>query len=176
MIKYQRLKEISQALLMIAVAIALLVVPEYGIQVIVVVLSVIYTVRGIGTLIYYFTMARFMVSGRSILYTGMIMLDFGILTGTLTDVPHYIILIYLAVIHAVSGLIEILRSRESGRFGSAWRLKLFHGVLDIAIAIACVIFIKRYEAAVLIYASGMIYSGILHFISAFRRTKFVYIQ
>ena len=176
MIKYQRIKEIMQALLMIAVAVSLFQDQVDGILIILAVLSVVYTLRGIGTLIYYFTMARFMVGGRSLLYTGMIMLDFGMLTGTLTDVPHHIILLYLASVHAFSGFVKIMRSRETGRFGGSWKIKMFHGILDIAAALACIVFIKRYEAAIIIYASGMIYSGILHFISAFRKTKFVYIQ
>ena len=91
-------------------------------------------ISGLSTLIYFFTMAVYMVGGKTILYRGIIYVDFAILTFTLTDVPKIYVLIYLAVIHGFAGLVDILRVRETISNGSSsWKLKMFHGILDVLV-------------------------------------------
>ena len=134
-------------------------------------------VTGIGRLIYYFTMARYMVGGKMTLYMGVILVDFAVLTTSLVNIPKIYILVYLALIHAFSGLIEILRARETRRTGSEkFKLKLFHGILNVAMALCCIIFINRTNTAVFVYCLGLAYSGLIRVITAFRRSTFVYIQ
>ena len=176
MTKLQRTKEIITGIITVLTAFVLILEPSDGYIVVIGILSLVYTVRGINMIVYYFTMARFMVGGRTSLYVGIIMFDFGILTGTLTDVPHFYILLYLAVIHGFSGIIEMMRASESKKYGGAWRLKTGHGILDIMMAVMCIVFLNRLCFAVIIYAIGLIYSSVLRIISACRRTKFVYIQ
>ena len=55
-------------------------------------------VTSVATLGYYFTMAKYMVGGRMILYRGVVLFDFAILTGSITDVPRFYVIIYLAVL------------------------------------------------------------------------------
>ena len=110
MTKFTRIKEIIFGIATIACALLTMVAPSDGYDVIILILAVWLIIRGIRTLVYYFSMARFMVGGRSQLYSGVILLDFGILTATLTDVPHYYVLLYLIMMHAFSGLIEVLRA------------------------------------------------------------------
>ena len=136
-----------------------------------------FAVKGIRAIVYYVTMARFMVGGRTSLYNGIIFLDLGILTFTLTEVPHYYVLIYLIAIHAFSGVVEVLRAFEAKRFGAgSWRLKIGHGAVNIIMALLCVIFITHINIAVIVYGIGLIYSSLLRIISACRRTKLIYIQ
>ncbi len=162
---------------MIAVAVAMSMYPDDGYMFIIALISIYFTVKGIGTLYYYFTMARFMVGGRSSLYTGIIMFDLGMLTGSLTDVPHYYILVYLIALHAFNGAVEILRVQEARRSGAtSWKLKMTHGIVDIIMALICVIFLKRLNVAVIVYSTGLVYSAIMRIASACRRTKFIYIQ
>lgn len=173
----QRLKEVAIGLSMIVVAIIMLISPNDGYELIISILTFWFVVKGISDLINYFTMSRFMVGGRMSLYMGILMLDFGLFTDAMTDIPHFYLMIYLVALHAFSGLVEVLRALEARRNGSSsYRLKLSHGALDLLMALCCIIFIRHLGIAVLIYSIGLIYSSVLRIISACRRTRLVYIQ
>ncbi len=177
MTKIQKIKEAALGLILLAAAMIMMTDPSRGYDLIIMLICIYLTLCGLGRLIYFFQMARFMVGGRMTLYTGIIMFDFGILTKTLTDVPHYYVLVYLISIHAFSGLVEILRVLEARRCGSrSWRLKLAHGIINILMAAACIMFIRNLRVAVIIYSLGLIYSGVMRIISACRRTVLIYIQ
>lgn len=177
MTKFQRVKEILIGLLMIGAAVFLLTMPREGYVYIIAGLSVYFLCIGIGTLAYFFLMARFMVGGRIALYKGIILFDLGALAGTLTSVPHYYILIYLILLHAFQGLVRIMRALETRRIGSgSYKVKLAHGILDLVMAILCIVFIKQTATAVLIYCTGLLYSAVLRIISACRKRKFYFIQ
>ena len=173
----QRIKEIVAGLLMLLGAAVIMTDPEMGYIIIILVLSLFLIVMGIKRLFYYFTMARFMVDGKESLYTGVLLLDFGAITGSLSDVPKFYILLYLVAVHAFSGLVEILRAREARGQGSGfWKLKMVHGIIDMIMAVICIIFINEGSIAVLIYGIGLIYSALTRMVLAFRKTKLVYIQ
>lgn len=177
MTKLQKIRQIVLALIMIASAIYFIISPTEAYVVLILILGIWLIIRGLGTLTYYFLMARFMVGGKSSLYMGIIMLDMGILACSLNDVPHYYIFIYLIIVHAFSGLIEILRAFEARRFGSsAWKLKFAHGILNLVMTLLCIIYIKHMSAAVVIYGIALLYSAVMMIISAFRKTRFIYIQ
>ena len=162
---------------MLVSALVMITDPDNGYHLIIVLLSVVLVIRGATTLVFYFQMARFMVDGRTILYMSIIMLDFGILTYSLTDVPHYYVLLYLILMHAFTGLVEIMRANEVRRLGGrSWKLKFTHGIINIFMACICIVFMRHMKAAVLVYSLGLIYSAILRIISACRRTTFIYIQ
>ena len=175
MTKLQRIRDILLGIIMIMTAGLMLLLPDEGYLIIILVLSLVYSFQGLSTIIYFFTMARFKTGGRAILFKGVILLDFGILTGTLTDVPRIYRLLYLVGIHAFSGVVELLRAREAASFGGSWKLKMFHGILDLGMALICIVFIRQLSIAVIIYASGLVYSAVLRIISACRRTRLIYI-
>ena len=50
------------------------------------------------------------------------------------------------------------------------------GIVNILLAILCLVFIKVTSIAVMIYAVGLIYAGVIKIITAFRKTTMVYIQ
>ena len=177
MTKLQRIRNSIYGAAMMVVAILLTVFPKDAYGAVIVLLALSLLVSSIASLLYYFTMARFMVGGKMVLYRGVIILDFAIFTGTLVDVPRAYILIYLAVIHLFSGLVEILRSRETrGTGGRGWRLKLFHGLLNVAVSVSCIVFARKTNAAVYIYCAGIFYSGLIRLIQSFRKTTFAYIR
>ena len=161
---------------MIAAAAVLIIAPEECYDLIIIGLGVMFIVIAISTLSYYFTMARFMVGGRISLFQGIAILDLGVVTMSLTNVQHYYILLYLIIIHAIAGLIGLGHALESKRAGASWRLKSVHGIMDIAMAVICIIFIRRMSIAVIVFGIGLIYSGVMRIVSACRRTAFVYIQ
>ncbi|MBO4337051.1 MAG: DUF308 domain-containing protein [Lachnospiraceae bacterium] len=177
MTKLQRIKEIIFSLVMLLIAFGLLLEPVNGYPAVISVISFWLIIKGLGTLWYYITMARHMVGGRMSLFTGMILFDFGMFTLTLTDIPHYYIVMYLIAIHAFSGLVEVLRAFEAKRGGaSSWRFKMSHGLVDIALAVLCIVCISRLSVTVVIYSIGLIYSSLMRIVSACRRTRFIYIR
>ncbi len=126
---------------------------------------------------YYVTMARFMVDGKVILYRAVIILDVGLFTVSLTNVPVVFLVMYLAGIHAFSGIIDILRASEAKKLQApSWKMNLSYGIVNLSMAILSLIFIKTVAVAVMIYAIGLIYSGVMRIIQAFRKTAVIYIQ
>ncbi|MCR4903467.1 MAG: DUF308 domain-containing protein [Butyrivibrio sp.] len=177
MTRLQKLTTFLWGLGMLFIGLLMLLAPEESYMVVVLTLSLGFIFYGIKQLIYYFTMARFMVGGKEALYRGVIILDLGFFTASLTDVPKVYILLYLVLIHAFSGLVEILRVWETRKNGGGlWKLKLFHGVLNVAMALVCIIFIRKPNTAVYIYSLGLIYSAVIRIITSFRKTGFIYIQ
>ncbi len=177
MTKLQRLKNIIYGLILLGAGIILLFLPEDAFVLLLLLLSAGLLIAGFNTLIYYFTMARFMVDGKMLLYKGIIIFDFGVLTASLVDVPRQFVLVYLIGVHAFSGLVELLRAMEARRYGGKnWRLKMGHGFVNVITCIICVIFLNNTNTVIIVYALGILYSGVLTLVSAFRRTAFVYIQ
>ncbi len=163
---------------MITVALVLFVNPsELAYAIILLILAIGMAISGIKDIIFYFTMARHMVGGKMILVQGVIILDFAILTSSLSDVPTIYILLYLIGIHAFSGVVEVLRAMESKKsVEGPWKLKLSHGLVNFALAVACLVFIRHSETALIIYSLGLIYSAIVHILTAFRKTTFILIE
>ena len=134
-------------------------------------------IQGLKDIIFYFTMARHMAGGKLILVQGVIILDFALLTGSLSDVPKIYILLYLIAIHAFSGMIEILRAMEARRSVSGpWKLKFSHGIINMILALSCFIFIRQTNTALIIYSIGLLYSGLMRIGSVFRKTTYVMIN
>ncbi len=177
MTNMQRLKEIFIALLLFAAAVLLLVFSEEGYLFLLSILSLVFFCAGVKELFYFVTIGRFMVEGKGALYRGIIKVDIGIVTGTLTDVPPIYILIYLLVAYLFSALVELLRALEMKREGArSWKFKAAEGVVCMILAAACLIFSSSQSTVVIIYGIGLLYTAVSRFILAFRRTKFVYFQ
>lgn len=141
------------------------------------ILSVSLLVSGIRYLWRYFSMARFMVGGKTILFLGIIVLDFAAFTFSLMDFPRIFIIGYLIVIHAFGGLVEILRALEAKGYNNPnWKWKFLHGLLDIGMMVLCVIFIQQGNVPIQLYGLGLIASAIGRIINVFRPTAIVYIQ
>ncbi len=177
MTKLQRIKEIVIALIMILGALVIMFYPKESYPLIIIILAFYFIARGISSIWYYFTMARYMVGGRESLYMGVIWFDFGVLTGSLTSVPHYYVLLYLIGIHGFSGVIRVLRTLETRRTGSSsWKLKLAHGVIDIAMALLCIVFIKQLNTTGIIFGISIMYSAVMKIVTACRKTAFIVIE
>lgn len=153
----------------IALAVILVLVPKDGYLIVAAILGVLLFAYGIRNIVYYFAMARHMVGGRLILYFGLLILDAGALILALSDVPPFYVMIYLIVIRALTGTIDILRSFEQKNMKvPAWKGMFISGIIHILTAIACAIFIKSADIAVYIYAAGLVYSAVTRIITAVR--------
>ena len=177
---YQRIKSFAAGVILIIYGILVMLVPESGYMILLLVLFLFLLFSGAKMLLYYFKMARFMVGGKSVLFEGVILLDAAIFTATLTTLKPFYLILYLVGAYAVAGVIAILRSFEEKKCESpAWKFKFASGLLNIVIAAVAVIsglFLKSADIPVYIYGGGMIYSGIMRIISGFRKTPSIYIQ
>lgn len=177
MTKIQRIGNILSGLLMILAAGLFIRDPDSGFRIILLILTVSLTVSGIRYLVYYFTMARHMAGGQSMLWKGIILLEIGIYVGTLHDLSPVYIMLYLIVGYVFDGAIDILRSLEERKIpGTHWKLKLATGIGEILIAVLCVLYINSPLISVYIFCFGILSGGIMKIVSAFRRNAIVYIQ
>ena len=173
----QRIKNVLIGVLIILGAVILIAFPEEGIIITASILSLSLFVYGIKTLIYYITMTRHMVGGRIMLYLAVVVLDLGMFTMMLTNIPKMYIALYLVVVYAFSGAIDILRALEAKKYQApSWRLSLTSGIISVVIAILCIVFIGSTNMIVYLYSAGLIYSAIARIVTAFRKTAIVYIQ
>jgi uncharacterized membrane protein HdeD (DUF308 family) len=159
---------------------ALFVYPKQGIVAIAVLASLSFTLKGLNTMLYYFTMAKNMVGGKRTLYRGMLFIDVGILTSAMVTGAATYIAMYLAGMHAFSGLVDILRSREAKKAGARdWYWTAINGAVNLIVAICVMIggvMLDSTEMVVYIYATGVISYGVQRIAAAFRKTAIVYIQ
>lgn len=137
------------------------------------------TIRGLRALYYYLTMARYMVGGKSVLYRSFILLDLGTLAGSLVGHRMIYAIIYLALLHTFIGAVSIFRANEARSYGAHWRLKMAYGVTNVLLAVAVIVgsaILKQPRITIYVYGAGLMYSAVLRIVSAFKRTKIVYIQ
>lgn len=173
----QRVLSIVTAILLASAGVILIMVNSLGIYIVAFMLCAVLVIIGVRSLIYYISMARHKIGGRTLLYTSVIILDMGIFMFYLADAPKVYIVLYLFGTHAFSGLVNILRALEAKKYNAAhWRLKLAYGIVNIAVGVACVIFVRHIEISVMIFAGGLFYSAVMRVINAFRKTSVVYIQ
>ena len=176
MTSMQRVRSILSGLFMVIGGLLMIHDPEDGYVIMTFIMGVTLLIRGIQNLVYYFTFARHMVGGRTMRAIGIVLLDLGAFTLTLTDVPKIYVILYLLVLHLFTGVIDVMHARETKRQGSQhWRLNLAVGVANILVAAACVVWSRSVSMVVTIYCVGLIYAGILRIVSAFRRTAIIYI-
>ena len=175
--KLERIFQVVAGLLLIAVALILIIMRETGAWIVLLILSISLLIVGIRTLIYYFRMARHMVGGKIQLFYGVILVDIGIFSLELTDVPIRFIMIYLLIMYVFSGVILILRAFEAKKYkGSSWKKNLILGIINILVAAVCGVFMNNMAIMAYVYAAGLIYSGITRIYNGFRKTAIIYIQ
>ena len=176
--KLQRVQNVLVGILTILLSIIMMLLePEDGFLIAALILAFTLLFAGIRSLIYYFTMARHMVGGKMILYIGLIVLDFGMFTMAMTNIPHIYLILYLLGSHAFTAVIDIMRASEAKRNGaSMWKLNMSTGIVNILVAILCLFALGSIRILVVMYCLGLIYSGCVRIIYAFRKTAIVYIQ
>ena len=176
----QRIRSVFTGLFSLLGAALLLLTNEEGYQLVTFLLGLTLIVYGLRTLLFYATMARHMVDGRGILYRGVLALDFGVFTLSAIEQSGVFLALYLLGVNAFSGAMASLRALEARRFQApAWRIKLVQGLVDIGFAAAALVFglvLGSMRQLTWIYASGLLYGGLLRIVSAFRKTAIVYIQ
>ena len=172
----RRVTNVLSGVIMLLLSIALVIGGGEAFLLVAAILCVSLIISGARMLLYYFTMARHMVDGRAILFRGVILLDLGVYASTLSDVPKIYVVLYLLFIHAFAGVVDILRSLEARRLQASWRLNMASGIVNPAVAVLCLVFLRSAQMIVYIYSAGLFYSACVRIVSAFRRTAVAYIQ
>ena len=175
MTNLQRIKSVIIALLLLICAFLFIFqfTTSYAVLLI---LGISLIVSGIRSIIYYFSMARHMVDGMIILLKGILLLDIGIFTITLNDVPQHYIMVYLIILYLFNAVINILQGIEQKKMGAPWKIKFGYGLICVLISILCVVFFKSLDIMMIIYGVGLIYSAIARIITAFRRTGIGFVE
>ena len=177
MSKLRRVWNIISAIIMMLSGVVLVIIPDIGMLIIAIVLSLFLIGRGMKFIIYYFSMARLMVGGKSMLLIGVFLLDFGIFTLTVLSNPKLLVIIYLLGGHLFGGVVNIVKAiREKKEKAGSWKRDLAEGIVHAVLAILCIVFITNIEVLVVIYCLGLFYSALTRIASSFRRTAIVYIQ
>ena len=177
MTRMNRITSFITGLFMILTATFFSVDTEDALTFISLILCISLLLYGIRMFIYYFTLARHMIGGISILFRAVIIFDLGLFALNLSNLPLFYIMLYLAAINGFSGVVNIMRARESKNLDSpVWKLNLFQGILNVTMAVLCLVFIRSIQIASYIYAFGLFNSGIIRIIQAFRKTESVYVQ
>ncbi len=177
MTKAGRIGNIFAGLCIILVGVLLAMFPDKAYPFVVSLLGLTMMVSGIRSLVYYFSMAKHMVGGKTVLYRAVLIIDMALLTSSLNDVPLFFVVMYLAGLHGFTGFVDIMSAREAKMLqAGSWKLKFTSGVINVIVAGVCIAFLSNTAVAAEIYALGLIYSGVIRIVQACRRTASVYIQ
>lgn len=177
MTKVSRIGNIFLGLITIALGVVLSIKAEDTLTIIIFILCIGLLISGFRELIFYLTMARHMVGGQTMLFRAIIVIDMGLFTLALTDVPTMYVMLYLIGVHLFSGGVNILRAMECRKLQSgSWKLQFVQGLINVILAVLCLIFFKSITTAVIIYSVGLVYSGVMRIITSLRKTAIVYIQ
>lgn len=174
--KLKRIWNVISGIFVIHFALISMIIPKDAFLLIALIIAVILMIKGFSYISYYLTMAQHMVGGKTILFSGIIMLDFGVFVGTIAERSAAIIGIYLTAGHAITGGINVVKAVRSRKEGYAWKADMFQGVVNILIALVSLIFMGSVDILVYVYCSGLIYNAATRIITAFRKTAVVYIQ
>ena len=178
MTSLQRIKKFLSGVVMLLGSLILIAEPEDGFYIIAILLSISLLVSGIRSLVYYFTMARNMVGGKSVLYRALVLTDLGIFTLTTISIPKFYLICHLLISHAFSGIVDMLKAVEDKKLQApSWKMSLIYGLGNLIIAVAAFTCLLHEFAGLVmyIYCAGLAYSGLLKMTSSFRKTAIIYI-
>ena len=173
----KRIRGFFAGIFMVAVSLLYAAAPTEALPAITAVLSLALLLYGVKMMVFYFTLARHMTGGLAVLFRAVLIFDIGLFAFYLPDVPLIYVMIYLAAIHGFAGIAGVLKALEAKRLEApSWKLNFFHGLVNAIMAVLCLVFSKSIRTAVLIYSSGLFYSGVIRIIQAFRKTASIYVQ
>ena len=173
----KRVWKVFSGLAMIAGSVILVRHPDQGYLFVILILDITLLLYGLRLLIYYFTMARYMVGGLSTLYKSVMVIDFGLFVFGMESVPKKVAMVYLIGCLAFAGVVDLIEAAGARKLEApSWRFQFFYGALRVIFAIASLFFLDSIQVLTAIYCAGLVTSAVTNIISAFRRTAIVYID
>lgn len=173
---FERIFNIITGLLMFGCGIFAITNPIWGYYFAVIILLFSLAGKGIGKLFYFFTMARHMVDGWSIFYSGVIYLDLGLFSLCLYSVPQEYTMLYLVVAFAALGVIGILHAFEERKLKAAWKKDFFAGLFKVAIALICILFIGSKTIFTYVFCVGLFMLAIDRIVKGLRKYELIYVE
>ena len=141
--KIQRARYLLSAAVMFVCAAVIISIPYFGFVISAFILGGILVITGIRYLVYFFTMARYMVGGMSMLYRGILIIDVGAFAFSMIDKANVFILLYMLWFYGTAGFFSIVRGRNAKKSGSPiWRLSIINGIVNLLFVLASLIFIR----------------------------------
>lgn len=171
----KRFLNVLYALVMLLGCFVMVMDPDDGYALVIMFLDITLLFYGLRLLVYYFTMARYMVGGIATFYKSIIAIDLGLFVFSLDQLPQKYAMLYLVSVLAFSGAVDILRSIESRRMRGPWKLHIIYGALKLGTAITCLFFLNSVRLVTILYCVGLLHSAALMLINAFRKTAIVYV-
>lgn len=173
----KRVTYFLSGLLMMLCSVLVISSPEAGYQIVLLILELMLLIRGVRQLVFYFSMARFMVGGISIFYRGLLLLDAGLFALNLDNVPRMYTMLYLIGYMLIAGLVDAAYANEERRqrYGR-WKYQMFSGTVKIVISFICLFHLGSVEIITAIYGVGLFFSAVSHMVTSFRRSAIVYVQ
>lgn len=174
----QRIKKFLSGLGMLLGSIILITEPEDGYYIVAFFLSLSMLLSGIRSLVYFYTMARNMVGGKTIFYRALVLIDLGLFTLTAITIPKIYLICHLLISHAFSGMVDMLKAIEDKKLqASSWQMSFICGMGNLLTAAAAFICIlnNSTELVMDIYCAGLAYSAVMNMAASFRKTAIIYI-
>lgn len=162
-------------ILLLCVAI-LLTIPKEGAAIVIFILDIALLIYGFRMIIYYCTMARFMVGGIMTLYKGIIVIDFGLFIFYMYRIPYRLMMLYLIGVMALHSATSILNAFEMKRLeNSAWKYRLGYSLVNMTLAIVSLFMLGSTQMVTYIFCLGLINTAFYNISSALRKSAIIYI-
>ena len=172
----KRLFKLIYGLLMLLCAALLLIKPKEGSEIVVAILALALLIYGLKMLIYYFTMARFMVGGIMTLYKSIIVIDFGLFIFYMDDLPYRFMMLYLVAVMAFHGATSILGALEMKRLEiHSWNIKLLNGIINMILAVVAMFMFGTEQMVTILFCIGLITNAFYNIVKAFKKSAIIYI-
>ena len=177
MSRLQKATDLIEAGVLLVAATIIIVRPGAGYPIVLLMLSLALVFNGLSSLWYYFTMARHMVGGWRSLFTGILVLDAGLFTISLNQLPRIYILLYLSAVYIFKGGIDIVNAINAIKMESThYKAKMVAGIINVVLGISCIALMKWDDYVVFVYAGGLVYNAVVKIVGFFRKEELVYIQ
>ena len=117
MTKRNRISNIIRGAASILFALLLILVHEAGLTLVLIIIGIGMTLKGIKSLIYYLSIAKHMVDGKLVLCQGLIYLDLGIFTSSIAGNPDAKTILLVSTLSEITivPVKEAIASRLDGR-------------------------------------------------------------
>ena len=177
MSKFSRIKNIIIGMVVIAMSVFMLVNPSTGYYMATLILGVALLVDGIKQFIYFFSMGIHMIGGKMILYRSLITMDLSFFILSIKGIGQRYMMVYFIIYYLFAGTIIIFRAYESRKAEAGfWKWKLMNGIIKVAVAIMCIIFINSEDVMLYLMCFGLIISAVTRIGMALKKTAIIYIQ
>lgn len=176
MSNFRRMYNLIKGFFMLLCASLLMVHPKDGAVFVILILDLELLIHGIRMIIYYFTMARYMVGGIMTLYKSIIIIDFGLFIFFMEDIPYRLMLMYLLAVMAMHSITTILGSLEMKRMENhSWKVKMANGVINISLVIFALFMFGSEQMVTIIFCIGLINTAFYNIAVSLKKSAIIYI-